>query len=106
MIWRYKSDLYFYPLEIVWIYAFKKHSEFKLLKQMLDGHENALEVSASLPVNSPSKQKTIDQYVRKSDNMGSLVSSPSKQKTLDQFVRRCDNTDRLEYEPNPKRPRS
>lgn len=83
MIWRYKSDLYFYPLEIVWIYAFKKHSEFKLLKQMLDGHENALEVSASLPVNSPSKQKT-----------------------LDQFVRRCDNTDGLEYEPNPKRPRS
>jgi len=83
MIWRSKSDLYFYPLEIVWIYAFKKHSEFKLLKQMLDGHENALEVSASLPVNSPSKQKT-----------------------LDQFVRRCDNTDGLEYEPNPKRPRN
>ncbi|KAL2571935.1 hypothetical protein AAZV13_17G037400 [Glycine max] len=89
--------------DIIWDVV---QSKLENLGQMLDGHENVLEVSASLPVNSPSKQKTIDQYVRKSDNMGSLVSSPSKQKTLDQFVRRCDNTDRLEYEPNPKRPRS
>ncbi|KAH1201019.1 SWI/SNF-related matrix-associated actin-dependent regulator of chromatin subfamily A-like protein 1 [Glycine max] len=85
--------------DIIWDVV---QSKLENLGQMLDGHENVLEVSASLPVNSPSKQKTIDQYVRKSDNMGSLVSSPSKQKTLDQFVRRCDNTDRLEYEPNPK----
>ncbi|KAL5182722.1 SWI/SNF-related matrix-associated actin-dependent regulator of chromatin subfamily A-like protein 1 [Glycine soja] len=76
--------------DIIWDVV---QSKLENLGQMLDGHENVLEVSASLPVNSPSKQKTIDQYVRKSDNMGSLVSSPSKQKTLDQFVRRCDNTD-------------
>jgi len=46
---------------------------------MLDGHEKALEVAQS---------------------------SPSKQKTLDQFVRRCDNMEGLEHEHNPKRPRN
>lgn len=87
---------------IVWIDPFKMHSEFKLLKQMLDGHEKALEVSASLPENSPSKQKTLDQFIRRPENM----DSPSKQKTLDEFVKRCDNMDRLEHEPNLKRPRN
>ncbi|KAG5112735.1 hypothetical protein JHK82_036004 [Glycine max] len=66
--------------DIIWDVV---QNKLENLGQMLDGHENALEVSASLPVNSPSKQKT-----------------------LDQFVRRCDNTDGLEYEPNPKRPRN
>lgn len=74
------------------------------LGQMLDGHENTLEVSASTPGNSPAKQKTIDQSARRFDNPP--ANSPSKQKTLDQFVRRCDNMDRLEHESNPKRPRN
>nr|KYP57757.1 SWI/SNF-related matrix-associated actin-dependent regulator of chromatin subfamily A-like protein 1 [Cajanus cajan] len=65
----------------------QKHSELKLLKQMLDGHENALQVSAKASASLP-------------------ANSPSKQKTLDQFVRRCDNMDMLEHEPNPKRPRN
>ncbi|TKY54337.1 SWI/SNF-related matrix-associated actin-dependent regulator of chromatin subfamily A protein 1 [Spatholobus suberectus] len=66
--------------DIIWDVV---QSKLENLGQMLDGHENALEVSASMPANSPSKQKT-----------------------LDQFVRRCDNMDRLEHEPNPKRPRN
>lgn len=57
------------------------------LGQMLDGHENALQVSAKASASLP-------------------ANSPSKQKTLDQFVRRCDNMDMLEHEPNPKRPRN
>ncbi|KAK7388093.1 hypothetical protein VNO78_22898 [Psophocarpus tetragonolobus] len=89
--------------DIIWDVV---QSKLENLGQMLDGHENALEVSASMPLNSPSKQKTLDQFVRRSDNMNGLVNSPSKQKTLDQFVRRCDNVDRLENEPNPKRSRN
>lgn len=61
---------------------------------MLDGHEKALEVSATLPESSPSKQKTLDQFIRRPENS----DSPSK-KTLDQFVRRCDKMDGLEHEP-------
>ncbi|GER42409.1 chromatin remodeling factor18 [Striga asiatica] len=35
------------------------------LGQMLDGHENSLEVSADLPQSSPMKQKTLDNYVKR-----------------------------------------
>ncbi|XP_052107811.1 uncharacterized protein LOC107471641 [Arachis duranensis] len=62
------------------------------LGQMLDGHENTLAVSNNQPLSSPSKHTTIEH-------------SPSKQRTLDQFVRRCDNVDRSEHQPDPKRPR-
>ncbi|CAJ1940672.1 unnamed protein product [Sphenostylis stenocarpa] len=91
--------------DIIWDVV---QSKLENLGQMLDGHEKALEVSASLPENSPSKQKTLDQFVRRPENMDTLVNSPSRQKTLDQFVRRCDNMDKLEHDPdpNPKRPRN
>ncbi|QHO37201.1 Putative SMARCAL1-like protein [Arachis hypogaea] len=51
--------------------------------QVLDGHENTLAVSNNQPLSSPAKHTTIGHR-------------PSKQRTLDQFVRRCDNVDRLE----------
>ncbi|KAL9325742.1 hypothetical protein ACSQ67_006387 [Phaseolus vulgaris] len=85
--------------DIIWEVV---QSKLENLGQMLDGHEKALEVSASLPENSPSKQKTLDQFIRRPENM----DSPSKQKTLDEFVRRCDNMDRLEHDANPKRSRN
>ncbi|XP_052112688.1 uncharacterized protein LOC107462099 isoform X8 [Arachis duranensis] len=51
--------------------------------QVLDGHENTLAVSNNHPLSSPAKHTTIGHR-------------PSKQRTLDQFVRRCDNVDRSE----------
>ncbi|XP_027922179.1 SWI/SNF-related matrix-associated actin-dependent regulator of chromatin subfamily A-like protein 1 [Vigna unguiculata] len=81
--------------DIIWDVV---QSKLENLGQMLDGHEKALEVAQS----SPSKQKTLDQYIRRPENL----DSPSKQKTLDQFVRRCDNMEGLEHEHNPKRPRN
>ncbi|XP_061354693.1 uncharacterized protein LOC133299272 [Gastrolobium bilobum] len=65
--------------DIIWDVV---QSKLENLGQMLDGHENTLDVSASLPRNSPAKQRT-----------------------LDQFVRRCDNMDGSEQQSNPKRPR-
>ncbi|XP_073219906.1 uncharacterized protein [Cicer arietinum] len=66
--------------DIIWDVV---QSKLDNLGQMLDGHENTLKVSADEP-----------------------VSSPSKQKTLDQFVRRCDNSKGgLEQQSTPKRPR-
>ncbi|MED6140779.1 hypothetical protein PIB30_096802 [Stylosanthes scabra] len=68
--------------------------QFKLdnLGQMLDGHENTLAMSNNQPLNSPAKHNTIEH-------------NPSKQKTLDQFIRRCDKVDRSEHQPDLKRPR-
>ncbi|XP_014505729.1 SWI/SNF-related matrix-associated actin-dependent regulator of chromatin subfamily A-like protein 1 [Vigna radiata var. radiata] len=77
--------------DIIWDVV---QSKLENLGQMLDGHEKALEVSATLPESSPSKQKTLDQFIRRPENS----DSPSK-KTLDQFVRRCDKMDGLEHEP-------
>ncbi|BAT76965.1 hypothetical protein VIGAN_01504000 [Vigna angularis var. angularis] len=102
--------------DIIWDVV---QSKLENLGQMLDGHEKALEVSATLPESSPSKQKTLDQFIRRPENADSPSKqktldqfirkpensdSPSKQKTLDQFVRRCDKIDGLEHE--PKRPRN
>ncbi|RYR76614.1 hypothetical protein Ahy_A01g001206 [Arachis hypogaea] len=50
---------------------------------MLDAHENTLAVSNNQPLSNPAKHTTIGH-------------SPSKQRTLDQFVRRCDNVVRSE----------
>ncbi|KAK7264802.1 hypothetical protein RJT34_32413 [Clitoria ternatea] len=68
--------------DIIWDVV---QSKLENLGQMLDGHENTLKVSTSQP--------------------GQPGNSPAKQKTLDQFVRRCDNMDGLEHQSNPKRPR-
>ncbi|XP_025013112.1 SWI/SNF-related matrix-associated actin-dependent regulator of chromatin subfamily A-like protein 1 isoform X1 [Ricinus communis] len=65
--------------DIIWDVV---QSKLENLGQMLDGHENALEVSAS-------QQR----------------SSPAKQKTLDSFLKRCSNMDELEQQTKLKCPR-
>ncbi|XP_019419023.1 PREDICTED: SWI/SNF-related matrix-associated actin-dependent regulator of chromatin subfamily A-like protein 1 isoform X2 [Lupinus angustifolius] len=65
--------------DIIWDVV---QSKLENLGQMLDGHENTLEVSTNQPENSSAKQKT-----------------------LDEFVRRCDGRDELENQSNPKRSR-
>ena len=66
--------------DIIWdVVQFKPDN----LGQVLDGHENTLAVSNNQPLSSPAKHTTIGHR-------------PSKQRTLDQFVRRCDNVDRSE----------
>ncbi|CAA0819897.1 chromatin remodeling factor18 [Striga hermonthica] len=62
------------------------------LGQMLDGHENSLQVSADLPQSSPIK---VDQQ----------RGSPMKQKTLDTYVKRC-STSYFDEEPKHKYPRN
>ncbi|KAK9934159.1 hypothetical protein M0R45_021312 [Rubus argutus] len=65
--------------DIIWDVV---QSKLENLGQMLDGHENSLEVSASRP-----------------------RSSPAKQKTLDSFLKRCNNSEDHENEPKFKYPR-
>ncbi|XP_031285771.1 SWI/SNF-related matrix-associated actin-dependent regulator of chromatin subfamily A-like protein 1 isoform X2 [Pistacia vera] len=62
--------------DIIWDVV---QSKLENLGQMLDGHENVLEVSAS-----------------------QLKSSPSKQKTLDSFLKRCNSVGDSEHESKPK----
>ncbi|XP_038702118.1 SWI/SNF-related matrix-associated actin-dependent regulator of chromatin subfamily A-like protein 1 isoform X2 [Tripterygium wilfordii] len=64
--------------DIIWDVV---QSKLENLGQMLDGHENTLEVSAS-----------------------QSRSSPAKQKTLDCFLKRCKTED-SEHQPSPKCPR-
>ncbi|EOA37840.1 hypothetical protein CARUB_v10011429mg [Capsella rubella] len=61
------------------------------LGQMLDGEENALEVSSSHTMNSPTKPR----------------NSPTKQQTLEPFLKRCKRLDEdtEEHQPRPKVPR-
>ncbi|XLT44305.1 SWI/SNF-related matrix-associated actin-dependent regulator of chromatin subfamily A-like protein 1 isoform X2 [Arachis ipaensis] len=73
--------------DIIWdVVQFKPDN----LGQMLDGHENTLAVSNNQPLSSPAKHTTIEH-------------SPSRQRTLDQFVRRCDKVDRSEHQPDLRR---
>ncbi|KAF3453526.1 hypothetical protein FNV43_RR03966 [Rhamnella rubrinervis] len=65
--------------DIIWDVV---QNKLENLGQMLDGHENILEVAASQP-----------------------RSSPAKQKTLDLFVKRCNNMDDNENQSKPKNPR-
>ncbi|XP_031285770.1 SWI/SNF-related matrix-associated actin-dependent regulator of chromatin subfamily A-like protein 1 isoform X1 [Pistacia vera] len=62
--------------DIIWDVV---QSKLENLGQMLDGHENVLEVSAS-----------------------QLKSSPAKQKTLDSFLKRCNSVGDSEHESKPK----
>ncbi|KAE8735641.1 Detected protein of confused Function [Hibiscus syriacus] len=67
------------------------------LGQMLDGHENTLEVSSSQEVKSPMKQKTLDPVPQ---------GSPGKLKTLDSFLmKRCNDMDNPEDQSKLKYPR-
>lgn len=72
--------------DIIWDVV---QSKLENLGQMLDGHENTLQVS----YNQQQQQQT---------RISS--SSPSKQKTLDSFVKRC-NSHNSQPESNPKHPR-
>ncbi|XP_065853070.1 uncharacterized protein [Euphorbia lathyris] len=65
--------------DIIWDVV---QSKLENLGQMLDGHENILEVSASQP-----------------------RSSPAKQKTLDSFLKRCSDGTDLDRQPQLKNPR-
>ncbi|KAH7526822.1 hypothetical protein JRO89_XSUnG0049000 [Xanthoceras sorbifolium] len=67
--------------DIIWDVV---QSKLENLGQMLDGHENALEVSSSQLKHSQPK------------------SSPAKQKTLDSFLKRCDDADDSENQPKHK----
>ncbi|XVE90628.1 hypothetical protein DITRI_Ditri20bG0093000 [Diplodiscus trichospermus] len=67
------------------------------LGQVLDGHENTLEVSGSQEDKSPMKQKIID--------LSQPQRSPMKQKTLDPFMKRCNNLDDAEHQSKLKYPR-
>ncbi|KAK9080077.1 hypothetical protein SSX86_001752 [Deinandra increscens subsp. villosa] len=69
--------------DIIWDVV---QSKLENLGQMLDGHENSLEVSCN-PTSSSSSSR-----------------SPAKQKTLDAFVKRC-NSLTSEQQSNPKHPR-
>ncbi|XP_024197093.1 SWI/SNF-related matrix-associated actin-dependent regulator of chromatin subfamily A-like protein 1 isoform X2 [Rosa chinensis] len=107
--------------DIIWDVV---QSKLENLGQMLDGHENSLEVSASQPRNSPAKlknspakpkyspakpkyspakQKTLDSFLKVSTNQSNI--SPGKQKTLDSFLKRCNNSEDHEIEPKFKYPR-
>ncbi|OVA07456.1 SNF2-related [Macleaya cordata] len=66
--------------DIIWDVV---QSKLENLGQMLDGHENTLEVSDSQLRSSPMKQKMLDSQPR---------SSPSKQRTLDSFMKRCQTS--------------
>ncbi|KAM5568487.1 hypothetical protein ABKV19_016181 [Rosa sericea] len=100
--------------DIIWDVV---QSKLENLGQMLDGHENSLEVSASQPrnspakqknspakqKNSPAKQKTLDSFLKVSTSQSNI--SPGKQKTLDSFLKRCSNSEDHEIEPKSKYPR-
>ncbi|PON93088.1 chromatin remodeling factor [Trema orientale] len=58
-------------------------SKLENLGQMLDGHENTLEVAASQPKSSPAKQRRLDLSLQPK-------SSPSKQRRLDSFNKCCN----------------
>ncbi|XP_056168318.1 uncharacterized protein LOC115690629 isoform X3 [Syzygium oleosum] len=84
--------------DIIWDVV---QSKLENLGQVLDGHENTLEVSASHPTsNSPAKQKTSNSPLKQKTS-----NSPLKQKTLDSFVKRCNGGDPSEHQPNLKFPR-
>ncbi|KAJ8636242.1 hypothetical protein MRB53_010509 [Persea americana] len=76
--------------DIIWDVV---QSKLENLGQMLDGHENTLEVSVSQPRNSPSKQllrsSPSKQLLRSSPSKQFTKSSPSKQLSLEPFLKRC-----------------
>ncbi|XP_071705443.1 uncharacterized protein [Rutidosis leptorrhynchoides] len=91
--------------DIIWDVV---QSKLENLGQMLDGHENSLEVSYNPVKSSPAKQKTLDAHIKRYDspNLDQQFnrSSPGKQKTLDSFIKRC-NSQNSEQQPNPKHPK-
>ncbi|RXH80035.1 hypothetical protein DVH24_041182 [Malus domestica] len=79
--------------DIIWDVV---QSKLENLGQMLDGHENTMEVAASQPRSSPAKQKLA---------FSQPGSSPSKQKTPDSYMKRCNSREDPENQPKFKNPR-
>ncbi|KAL5538777.1 hypothetical protein UlMin_043917 [Ulmus minor] len=71
------------------------HRKMENVGQVLDGHENTLEVENSQPKRSPAKHKV---------GTSQPGGTPTKQKTLDSYVKRC-NTDDRENQSKLKYPR-
>ncbi|KAF8401213.1 hypothetical protein HHK36_012142 [Tetracentron sinense] len=53
--------------DIIWDVV---QSKLENLGQMLDGHEKTLEVSVSQPISSPAKQRTLDSFMKRCNNVG------------------------------------
>ncbi|KAM0984620.1 hypothetical protein EV2_012401 [Malus domestica] len=79
--------------DIIWDVV---QSKLENLGQMLDGHENTMEVAASQPRSSPAKQKLA---------FSQPGSRPSKQKTPDSCMKRCNSREDPENQPKFKNPR-
>uniref|UniRef100_A0A2N9E6B8 Helicase C-terminal domain-containing protein n=1 Tax=Fagus sylvatica TaxID=28930 RepID=A0A2N9E6B8_FAGSY len=60
--------------DIIWDVV---QSKLENLGQMLDGHENTLEVSSSQTRRSPAKQKTLDSFMKRCNNMDDLEHQPN-----------------------------
>ncbi|EOY09747.1 Chromatin remodeling factor18 isoform 1 [Theobroma cacao] len=106
--------------DIIWDVV---QNKLETLGQMLDGHENTLEVSTSQQQRSPLKQKTLDSFTKRCnsiDDAGQMLDghentlevsasqqqrSPLKQKTLDSFMKRCNSIDDAEHQSKLKYPR-
>ncbi|KAI8003668.1 hypothetical protein LOK49_LG08G03453 [Camellia lanceoleosa] len=59
--------------DIIWDVV---QSKLENLGQMLDGHENMLEVSASQPRSSLAKQKTLDSFMKRCNNINDTEDQP------------------------------
>ncbi|BFG14773.1 hypothetical protein CerSpe_010460 [Prunus speciosa] len=92
--------------DIIWDVV---QSKLENLGQMLDGHENTLQVSTSQPPrSSPAKQKTRQPPLSspaKQKTHQPPLSSPAKQKTLDSYLKRCNSQEDSENQPKFKNPR-
>ncbi|KAL6292827.1 hypothetical protein ACE6H2_000969 [Prunus campanulata] len=89
--------------DIIWDVV---QSKLENLGQMLDGHENTLQVSTSQPPrSSPAKQKTRQPPLSspaKQKTHQPPLSSPAKQKTLDSYLKRCNSQEDSENQPKFK----
>lgn len=96
--------------DIIWDVV---QNKLENLGQMLDGHENTLEVAAKQR-GSPAKQSGLDSFVAvkqrgspAKQNGPSFVAveqrgSPAKQRTLDSFIKRCNQVNDSEHQPELK----
>ncbi|XAR56931.1 Calcium/calmodulin-dependent protein kinase [Bertholletia excelsa] len=59
--------------DIIWDVV---QNKLENLGQMLDGHENTLEVSVTQPKSSPAKQRTLDSFIKRCNNFNSPEDQP------------------------------
>ncbi|XP_057546858.1 uncharacterized protein LOC130825583 isoform X2 [Amaranthus tricolor] len=98
--------------DIIWDVV---QNKLENLGQVLDGHENTMEVSHNRSSYSPAKQKTLHSYPLPSTSpakqktlhsFASPSSSPLKQKKLDCYLKRCSSTEITDVEPQSKHPKN